>query len=61
MIYRVVFLIKYLEAYFDFETMTEAGEFAEAILAHQVESEDTKKKSKVTIQIINPNAEKEDE
>lgn len=61
MIYRVIFEIRYAEAYFDFETFYEAGEFAKKMFEHQTENEDSKVNSKVTIRIINSNAEKEDE
>ncbi len=58
--YRVVFKVSYNEAWFDFDTIEEAGEFAKTLLVHQVESPDSKRKSTIRIEVINP-AEEENE
>lgn len=50
--YRVTIKISYYEAWFEFEDLNEAGEFAKTILAHQIENEDTKKKTQVNISVI---------
>ena len=59
--YRVVLKVSYNEAWFDFDTIEEAGEFAKTILVHQTNSEDSRKKSSVKIDVINPEAEEENE
>lgn len=59
--YRVILKVSYNEAYFDFDTIEEAGEFAKAILVHQVESPDSRKKSSIRVEIINPAIEEENE
>ena len=56
--YRVVLEVGYNVAWFEFTSMEAAGEFAKTILMHQVESEDTRKKSKVRIDVVDLNAEK---
>jgi len=58
--YRVIFKVSYNEAWFDFDTIEEAGEFAKTILVHQVESPDSKRRSIIRVEIINP-AEEENE
>ena len=58
--YRVILKVSYNEAWFDFDTIEEAGEFAKTILLHQVESPDSKRKSTIRVEIINP-AEEENE
>lgn len=59
--YRVVFKVSYNEAWFEFETIEEAGEFAKTILVHQVESPDSRRKSTIRVEIINPEVEEENE
>ena len=61
--YRVVFAIGYLDAWFEFDTIGEAGEFAKQILIHQVPSKDTAdRKTHVTIEVVDVKAEEaEDE
>ncbi len=51
-IYRVAIKISYYEAWFEFEDLDDAGEFAKMILTHQVENDDTKKKTQVNIRAI---------
>lgn len=53
--YRLILEVGYNEIWFDFDTIAEAGAFAESILAHQVENNDTKKKSFITIRIVDGN------
>jgi hypothetical protein len=50
--YRVIFKVNYYEAWFEFDTVEEAGEFAKTILTHQVESEDNKRKSMIRLEVI---------
>lgn len=51
-IYRIAIKISYYEALFEFEDLDDAGEFAKMILTHQVENDDTKKKTHVSIRTI---------
>lgn len=53
--YRLILKVGYSEIWFEFDTITEAGAFAESILVHQVENEYTKKKSFITIQVVDGN------
>lgn len=50
--YRVIFKVNYYEAWFEFDTVEEAGEFAKTLLTHQVESEDNKRKSMIRLEVI---------
>jgi len=59
--YRVILKIGYNEAWFEFENAVEAINFATVALQSMVANEDTTKKTKVTIQIINPNEEEEED
>lgn len=59
--YRVIFKVSYNEAWFEFETIEEAGEFAKTILVHQIESSDSRRKSSIRVEIINPEVEEENE
>ena len=59
--YRVILKVSYHEAWFEFDTIEEAGEFAKAVLLHQVESPDSKKKSTIKVEVIDPTAEEENE
>lgn len=54
MIYRVILHVGYNEAWFDFEDMNEAGDFARTILTKHQENEDTRKRNTVTIKVIDP-------
>ena len=53
--YRVVFKVGYHDIWFEFDSIAEAGAFAKIVLVHQVENEDTKKKSFITIQVVDGN------
>lgn len=53
--YRVILKIGYDEAWFEFENAVEAINFATVALQSMVANEDTNKKTKITIEIINPN------
>lgn len=53
--YRLILKVGYNEIWFEFDTIAEAGLFAKTILVHQVENEDTKKKSFITIQVVDGN------
>ena len=59
--YRVILKVSYNEAWFDFDTIEEAGDFAKTILVHQVESPDSKRKSTIRVEIINPAEEEEED
>ena len=57
--YRVVYTIGYLDAWFDFDSIGDAGDFAKTLLIHQIPNDDTKdRKIHVTIQVIDLEAEK---
>lgn len=59
--YRVNVKIGYYEAWFDFEDMADAGEFAKTVLTHQVPNEDTRRKTSVSIRVMSDGEETEDE
>lgn len=59
--YRVIVKVSYHEAWFEFDDIESAGEFAKNILTHQVESEDSKRKSTVRIDVVDPTIEGEDD
>lgn len=59
--YRVILKVNYYEAWFEFDTVEEAGEFAKTILTHQVESEDNKRKSMIRLEVINPALQKQED
>lgn len=60
--YRVIVKVGYHTALFEFDDMTEAGEFAKAILTHQVPNEDTSYKTSISMQILQDgDTEEEDE
>ena len=61
MIYRIVLSIGYRDAYIDFDDATDAAKFACTLLEHYKKPEDEKNIVKVVIEVINPNAESEDE
>lgn len=61
MIYRVVVKIGYNVAWFDFNTIEEAGEFAKTVLVHQTPNEDTTKKDSIRIDVIDPTIKSEEE
>lgn len=47
--YRVILKVGYNEAYFEFDDINRAAEFAGEILVHSVKSDDTDKKTSVSI------------
>lgn len=57
--YRVVLKVSYNEAWFEFEDGTKAVEFAKTALESMVNSEDQQKRSFITIQVVDADAEKE--
>lgn len=59
--YRVIVKVSYQDAWFEFDSIEEAGAFAESVLVHQIPNEDTNKKSFVTIQVVDENAESKEE
>ena len=61
MIYRVILKVGYNEAYFDFASVEDAATFGRVALAHMVDCDDTKKKSSITMLIIDPTKESEEE
>lgn len=50
--YRVIVKVGYYEAWFEFESMSEAGAFAQTVLTHQASNEDTTRKLSVRIDVI---------
>ena len=61
MIYRVVLKVGYYSADFQFAEAAEAVLFAQTALMHMVDNEDTKKKSSITLQIVNPELEESED
>lgn len=59
--YRVILKIGYNEGWFEFENAVEAIQFATVALQSMVANEDTNKKTKITIQVINSDAEEEED
>ena len=59
--YRVKLKVGYMEIFFEFESLMEAGEFMETVLTHMVDSEDAKRQSKVMMEVINEEVEEETE
>lgn len=60
-IYRVVIKVGYYEAFFDFDSVNEACEFTRTAVVHSVENEDSKRPTSLTIKVINPEQEREDD
>lgn len=52
--YRVIIKVSYHEAWYEFDKAEDAVNFAVQCLEHQVESEDTKRKGSVSIEVIDP-------
>ena len=57
--YRVILKVSYHEAWFDFDTIEEAGNFAKTILVHQVDSEDNKRRSTIRLEVISTSLQEE--
>lgn len=60
-IYRVLLKVGYNVAWFDFNNMEDAGEFAKTALTHQSPNDDTRKEASVSIKIVDPSTETEEE
>ena len=56
-IYRVVLNVGYNKAYFEFADASEAIAFAQTALVNAVGCDDTKKRSSITMQVVDPEAE----
>ena len=62
MIYRVIIKVGYLESFFDFDSVDNAGKFAEIVLKHHTPNEDNKKKvTCIVIRVIDPSVQEEDD
>ena len=61
MIYRVVLNVSYYKAYFDFKNADRACNFASIALEHSATSKDQDKLTKISIVVVNPNEEDEEE
>ena len=59
--YRVILKVGYNEAWFEFNEIQDAGEFAKSILMYHVDCEDTKRKSSVRIDMIDTTIESEED
>jgi hypothetical protein len=57
--YRVILKVSYHEAWFDFDTIEAAGNFARTILVHQVDSEDNKRRSTIRLEVIDTSLQEE--
>jgi hypothetical protein len=60
-IYRVVLRVGYCYATFEFNTLEKAGDFAKTLLTNLVSTDDTDKKSSVSLEIVNADAESEED
>ena len=59
--YRVILYISYHESYYEFDIAEEAINFAALALKHSTRSEDTKKATKIKIEVFDPLNEEEDD
>lgn len=59
--YRVILKVGYSNAWFDFDNLNDAGEFAKVALTHSIGNDDTHKYVDVSIKCVNPETEKEEE
>jgi hypothetical protein len=60
-VYRVIIAVRYADAWFDFDSIEEAGEFAKQVLTHLTPNEDTKKRTSVSIEVIDLDATNNDD
>ena len=60
-VYRVILKVGYNEAYFEFESAGEATDFATNALKHSTSCDDTKKKFKIMMAIVDAENEEEEE
>lgn len=56
--YRTIIKIGYYEAWYEFDDAEDAVTFAKTLLEHQVDNEDSKKKTRITLQVVDTEAEK---
>lgn len=61
MIYRVILKVSYYEAFYDFQDIQSAADFVVLALSHQTTNEDTKKKRSISIVVIDPSIEEEED
>lgn len=59
--YRVIIKVGYNEAWFEFDSADQACGFATNAISHMVECEDTRKKTTITIQVVDADAKDDDE
>ena len=52
-IYRVILKVSYHEAYFDFDSIEDAGQFARTVLVHHSVNDDTRNFDGVNILVVN--------
>lgn len=57
MVYRVVLKVGYNTAWFEFADAVEAVSFAQNALVHMVGCDDTKKKSSIILEVVDPELE----
>ena len=50
--YRVIVVVGYNEAWYDFDNIEAAGDFARTVLIHQIPNKDTRKKDHVRLEVI---------
>lgn len=60
-IFRIILKVKYHEAWFEFDSAEEACAFAKTALEHMVNSEDQKKESLISIQMVDKSLEEQEE
>ena len=59
--YRVIIKVSYYEAWFDFESIEDAGEFAKIALMHNVPSKDSREFEGIRIEVVNTDKEESKE
>ena len=59
--YRVIIKVSYYEAWFEFDSIEDAGEFAKTALMYNVPSKDRSDFEGVRIEVVNTDKEKESE
>lgn len=59
--YRVIIKVSYNETWFEFDSADQACGFATNAISHMVDSEDQKKKSTITIQVVDADAKNDED
>jgi len=59
-LYRVILKVGYYESWFEFTNSLDAMDFATAAMKHMVSNEDTKRKTYITVHVVNKDLEDEE-